>query len=120
MALQFGSSCQCDNESLFVKSLLLALALLTAGPSHSQTSIFTESICLPTLNAMREFAIAYDELPLFSGLGLSMIVSQNTSNPVYVPVFFTVNQETGTWSLFLGVTPDTACLWASGTNFTIE
>lgn len=101
---------------------LYSVLLLTAGPIHAQTSLFTESPCLPISVAFGEFAIPYGEEPLFSGNGFTMVLTpySEESIPAVGPVFFTVNQTTGTWSMFWSPDPETLCLLSSGNSFEPE
>ena len=107
--------------SMDIKTVVV-LAMLTAGPVSSEQIMLTEMPCLPGTVAMREFAIRYEETPLWSGGAHIMALSPSagTMQPTSGPVFFTVNQNTGTWSLFFGLDQNTACLLASGTAFLPE
>lgn len=100
----------------------LGLVALTAGPLLAEQIMLTEIPCLPGTVAMREFAIRYNETPLWSGGAYIMALSPSagTMQPMDGPVFFTVNQTTGTWSLFFGLDQNTICLLASGTAFLPE
>lgn len=103
------------------KTLTLAVAL-TAGPALAETYMFTESICLPGAEALKQFAAGYQEEPLFSGMGFTMALTpySKDSIPIPGPVFFTVNQNTNTWSLFFAPDPDTLCLLIAGSGFQPE
>lgn len=95
---------------------------LTAGPTLAQTSLFTESPCLPVDSAFNQFAIPYEEKPLFAGTGFTMVLTPYAKEgiPAAGPVFFTVNQTTGTWSMFWSPDPETLCLISSGNGFEPE
>ena len=101
---------------------ITAVFCLTAGPVVAEQIMLTEMPCLPGTVAMREFAIRYREEPLWGGGAYIMALSPSagTMQPMDGPVFFTVNQTTGTWSLFFGLDADTVCLLASGTGFAPE
>ena len=101
---------------------LTAILALTAGPIPAETFLYTESPCLPSTDALKKFAVTYEEEPLFSGTGFAMVLTpySEESIPVTGPVFFTVNQTTGTWTLFFAPDPETLCLLSSGTAFEPE
>lgn len=107
--------------SMDIKTVFV-LALLTAGPIHAEQVMRTEMPCLPGTVAIREFAIRYEETPLWSGGAYIMALSPQSGavQPINGSVFFTVNQNTGTWSLFFSLDQNTACLLASGTAFLPE
>jgi len=100
----------------------IAIVGITAGPTLAQTSLFTESPCLPIAGAFNEFAIPYQEEPLFSGNGFKMVLTPYADEgiPAAGPVFFTVNQTTGTWSMFWSPDPETLCLISNGNGFEPE
>ena len=98
------------------------LVIATAGPAHSKQTVFTEIICLPIEQAMIQLAGQYGEQPLFSA-EVHLFASPTQTRPTVPtsgPVLFTVNQTTGSWSLFYAVSQDTACLLASGRGFVPE
>jgi hypothetical protein len=101
---------------------ITAVFCLTAGPVLAEQILLTEMPCLPGAMAVGEFAIRYREEPLWGGGAYVMALdpSKESMQPTGGPVFFTVNQNTGTWSLFFGLDADTVCLLASGTGFTPE
>lgn len=106
-----------------MKKFIFAATLgLTAGPALAETYMFTENLCLPGSEALTQFSATYQEEPLFSGIGFTMVLTpySKDSIPITGPVFFTVNQETSTWSLFFAPDSETLCLLVSGTGFQPE
>jgi hypothetical protein len=114
--------CGSGYGSVYIRAGLLGLAALTAGPAYSQVLLTTESLCLDSPAALLEFAIQYDEEPLFSGLGSVQLVTDldKPSQQILGGVFFTVNQDTGSWSLFFTPEPGITCLLGNGRDFTPE
>ena len=99
-----------------------AVAILTAGPALADQTVFSEMLCMQTVQALNDLAVKYGETPLFTGtvfLFASGTQSQPTE-PTAGPVLFTVNQTTGSWSLFYAIGPETTCLLASGRDFIPE
>jgi hypothetical protein len=63
----------------------------------------------------------WGERPLFSGLGLQLVIPPNVygapAKPIKRPMTLFVNQDTGTWTLVSFWTDNYACLVANGRDF---
>ena len=63
----------------------------------------------------------WGEKPLFSGLGLQLVIPPNVygapAKPIKRPMTLFVNQDTGTWTLVSFWTDNYACLVANGRDF---
>lgn len=106
---------------MVLKNLCTAI-VLTAGPASADQTVFNEMLCLPTVQALNDLAAEYGEIPLFTGT-VYLFATGNPNQPAQPtagPVLFTVNQTTGSWSLFYAVSANTSCLLASGRDFIPE
>lgn len=95
-----------------IKKTVAALCLLTT-PTYAQGVVFTaEQFCSSHAIIQNEVA-SYNEEVLFSG----QIFQNHIAGPIWSNFIFSVNQNTGSWSLVNILDEDTACFVASGKNF---
>lgn len=97
------------------RSVLAATIVLVATVAQSQTfeSFYTVQTCAPIMQMIVE-TTALGETALFEGVGVQY---HYTEEQIIGGMIFTVNQETGTWSLLNYYGDGMACLAASGDGF---
>lgn len=90
--------------------------LLTTGAAVAQEAPFavaTAQACGSPQSIFQE-SMEYSETPLWVGQTLVFNADQN---PYWGTTLFTVNQDTGFWSLFTFYGENLVCITASGTGF---
>lgn len=95
--------------------LVLAIVIGLPSVANAQEIKYFNTMqeCGPA-DVMFNEALAYDETPLFSGFNSTYGVD---GTAYYGQMLFTVNQDSGTWSLFSVYDDGTVCLVNFGAEF---
>lgn len=86
--------------------LITAIAMVLPAVANAQEIFYTRQECGPS-NTMFAESIYYEEQPLFSGMNVTYGYD---GEPYYGNMMFTVNQETGSWSMFTLYPDGTVCM----------
>ena len=101
-----------------MKKLLIALALISTSLAYAQkvpqNKVSVEITCFP-LSDFRRVLDAYDEEPVFS---MNTIVRRN-GQLIDNETIFTLNMETGDWTVYRQIDDETVCVQAAGDSFNI-
>ena len=97
---------------------MLRLALVLLGLTSQATAqdlkyFYTRQECGPSITMFEE-AMDYGETPLFVGKNVTFGVE---GTPYYGEMMFTVNQESGSWSMFTIYPDGTVCMSNFGGAF---
>jgi len=91
----------------------IAIAFPAMAVAQDYEYFITRQECGPS-NTMFDEAMVYGEKPLFQG---SNITVDSRGGLYYSEMFFTVNQDTGSWSLFSIFEDNIVCLVSFGGLF---
>jgi hypothetical protein len=98
-----------------IRLLFLSLVLVLPTWAYAQQvkNFYTVSECGAPLDQF-SFSIDLDEEILFEG---TSVVKGSSGTPFFGGMLFTVNQDTGTWTLFSLYADGTVCTIAFGEDF---
>lgn len=97
-----------------LRSLIaVAIALPAVASAQDIRYFYTREECGPS-NTMFAEAMDYGETPLFTGANA---IFGTDGTPYYGTMMFTVNQDTGSWSMFTQYPDGTVCMVTFGGSF---
>lgn len=97
----------------YVLAFVIGLPVIANAQEEQSQLFYTRQEC-NTAEQMFLESISYGEQPLFVGGGITIAAD---GTPYVGDVVFTVNQDTGTWSLFTRYGDNILCLTAVGIAF---
>lgn len=98
---------------MFRLALAFVVGLASSAGAQNLQYFYTRQDCGPS-QFMFNPSIDYDETPLFVGSSATISVD---GVPYVGTMMFTVNQDSGTWSMFAIFDDGTVCLTAFGEDF---
>ena len=95
--------------------VFLCSLFFTMPAKAEQRQMFVRMFCDSNWEEVFKTTKKYEEEILFSGK--SLVTELKTNLPFSGSMFFSVNQEKGTWSMITIYVDGTACMTTTGTNF---